>query len=90
MSTLNLNEMQINEYPTSTQEHELLACRSFYEDEAPLPVKEWEDFITDSTTEIVVNEDNFQDLCTFLRDWKTYRNFEPAVLEDERGLVLVF
>ena len=86
----NLNEMEVSEYPISTQEHELLACRSFYEDEAPIPVVGWDDLVAEPVTEIVVNDGNLQDLCTFLRDWRTWFSFKPAVVEDERGLVLVF
>ena len=73
-----------------TQQAQVAACRAFYEEFEPLMVVDFDDVYKEERTEIVVDGDNLKAIAKFLRDGKTWLVFKPAVVEDERGLVVSF
>ena len=75
-----------------TQQAQVAALRGFYIDERPLVVSELEEVIfpEEERSEIAVTDNNLPELCAWLRKATTWLAFKPAVVENERGLLLVF
>lgn len=90
MADSTIYDASVQEYQDQ-QERQIAGCRGFYSDEKPIPVVEAEDlFHSVDRTEIVVSLSMTPEVCAFLRDPKTWLAFKPAVIEDHRGVVLVF
>ena len=84
------NSMYDPEYQDlqDTQQAQVAACRAFYTDEEPLPIVEDDEVVV--RTEVRVTDENLGELAGWLRQATTWLSFHPAVVEDERGLVVVF
>ncbi len=72
------------------QQAQVAGCRAFYTEFEPLVVVDHDEVYQEHRTEIIVSDANLLDLAAFLRDGKTWLAFKPAVIEDERGLVVSF
>lgn len=72
------------------QQAQIAALRAFYSDETPLPVVETEWLFDSDESEVVITNENLAEICEWLRSSKVWFGFKFSVVEDERGLVLVF
>lgn len=72
------------------QQAQIAALRSFYCDEEPLPEVDIEWLFDEERSEIVVTHENLAELCDWLRTAKAWLGFKFTVVEDERGLILVY
>lgn len=72
------------------QEAQVAACRGFYTEVCPVSfVDEDEVFKLEDKAEVVVRQQDVDAISDWLRDAKTWLAFKPALIEDERGIVLI-
>ncbi len=76
----------------SEQDREIAAMRGFYSDEQPLAIVDAEDLLlAEERSEVVINDSNIDEVCMWLSSGSAFRYpLVPAVVEDARGLVLVY
>lgn len=76
----------------SEQDREIAAMRGFYTDESPLSVVDQDEFLlAEERSEVVIDDSNIDEVCKWLSGGAAFRHpMMPAIIEDARGLVLVY
>ena len=74
------------------QEAQVAACRNFYMDESSLSEVDDDEvfFKPETKTEVRITVVNQQEVEQWLKHYATFLLFKPSIVEDERGLILVF
>jgi len=72
------------------QQAQVAACRAFYTEVDPLSVVDADEVLClEDKAEVVVRPYDVDAIADWLRDARTWLAFKPALIEDERGIVLV-